>query len=218
MQNILRPPLVCLITDDTGREAGSLAAVAAAAIRGGCDCVQLREKHASPAALRACLRALHEVCQSGSALLLLNADCVAAAGDDALLADGIHHNIRTWAGRASAPPAIGYSAHKPEEAAQAVVEGAVFVTMGPVFETTSKPGAEVRGLTALREARARMGASGGLLALGGITAENAGAAIGAGAGGVAVISAIMGAPDPEEAARLLRGAVDRALAARPIRA
>jgi thiamine-phosphate diphosphorylase len=94
---------------------------------------------------------------------------------------------------------IGYSAHSGQEARLAAARGVSFVTLSPIHDTESKPGTPGRGTGWL--ANETRGLSVPALALGGMTADRAGAALAAGAWGVAAVSAIGAASDPERAAR-----------------
>lgn len=101
---------------------------------------------------------------------------------------------------------IGYSAHSGEEAAGALAQGADFATLSPVFPTNSKFSlGPVLGLDALE--RAARACGGPVYALGGVGAENAAECLARGAHGVALIGAILGAPDPALAAREVRAAL-----------
>lgn len=95
---------------------------------------------------------------------------------------------------------VGRSVHSAEEAVSARDEGADFVLLGPVFPTLTHPGQEPLGLEAVNRA-ARSGVT--TVAIGGITAENAGAVKDAGAWGVAAIRALWLAEDPAAATRAL---------------
>ena len=102
---------------------------------------------------------------------------------------------------------IGVSAHTPDEALAAARAGASYVQLAPVFAPLSKPASRPPlGLAAVQAAAA---AGVPLLAQGGMDAERAGAALAAGAAGVAVTGALLGAADPERAARGLRAALDQ---------
>jgi len=90
---------------------------------------------------------------------------------------------------------IGYSAHSVTEARSAEASGADFVTFSPVFHTPSKAAyGEPVGLDRLREACATLAIP--VFALGGIKKENIAEVMAAGAHGIALISAIIAAPDP----------------------
>jgi thiamine-phosphate pyrophosphorylase len=117
--------------------------------------------------------------------------------------------VRTAAPR---PTAIGVSVGTRAEAERARAAGADYWSLGSVYATGSKPDAGepigVEGFAALA-ALAPVGVP--CVAIGGLTAERVAAVCAAGAGGVAVISAVFGAPDVEAAARRLRDAVDAGL-------
>ena len=122
---------------------------------------------------------------------------------------------------------LGISVRTPEQAVEAARQGADYVGAGAVFPTGSKEDAAVIGLDGLAEIVRASPVP--VVAIGGVTAENAGQAIRAGASGVAVVSAVFGkvrgvgvggggsssaAEDVETAARAVRAAVDAALAER----
>jgi thiamine monophosphate synthase len=107
---------------------------------------------------------------------------------------------------------ISRSVHSVETACAAEREGADMLVLGTVFPSTSHPGGPTIGPDGVREVCAAVSIP--VIGIGGITAANAGDVIRAGASGVAVISAIFNAKDPEEAARELRRAVDAAWAER----
>ncbi|MGY8958828.1 MAG: thiamine phosphate synthase, partial [Alphaproteobacteria bacterium] len=90
---------------------------------------------------------------------------------------------------------IGVSAHSVVEAQTAIAEGANYITMSPIFPTESKPGygpaLELVGLAAVTQS-----VSAPVLALGGVTAENAVDCIRAGAAGVAVMGSVMRSKTP----------------------
>jgi thiamine-phosphate diphosphorylase len=81
-----------------------------------------------------------------------------------------------------------------------------FLLAGPVYETRSHPDLQAQGVEIVVSVRKRVALP--IVGIGGITAERAGEVIQAGASGIAVISAILNANSPREAARELRGAVD----------
>lgn len=103
---------------------------------------------------------------------------------------------------------IGVSAHDIDDARAAEADGATWVTFGHVWETASHPGEAGRGPDALREAAAAVRVP--VIAIGGVTAARVPEALAAGAAGVAVISAILGADDVAAATRALRRALDTA--------
>ena len=93
---------------------------------------------------------------------------------------------------------IGISTHTVEQAIAASEEGADYIGFGPMFPTATKDAGPVRGLAALQNVRKAVSLP--IIAIGGITRENAGAVIQAGADGVAVISAVLKRHDIEAAA------------------
>ncbi len=112
---------------------------------------------------------------------------------------------------------VGRSVHSAAEAESAVEQEVDYLVLGTIFATATHPDTEPGGLDLVRETRARVRLP--LLAIGGITLDNAAATIAAGADGVAVITALLNAPDPAAAADRLVGAVRdgwRTRAANPI--
>lgn len=99
---------------------------------------------------------------------------------------------------------VGYSAHDGDEARRAAAEGASYVMLSPIYDTDSKPGATARGIDWLREASADLPIP--AFALGGLTPSRVSEVLAAGASGVAAVSALGAAPDPEIAAREFRRA------------
>ena len=192
---------IYLITDRTQTNGRDLIEVVAAACRGGVRAVQLRERDLDTRSLLALARALRETTREHGALLLINdrVDVALACG-----ADGVHlpaNSFRVADARQllGAERLIGVSTHSVAEAARAAAD---FVVCGPVFDTPSKrPFGPPLGLDTLRRAAAACAAP--LIAVGGITAKNAAEVLAVGAAGIAVIRAVLAAPDPEGAARAL---------------
>ena len=91
------------------------------------------------------------------------------------------------------------------EAAQAQAEGADYILLGSIFASPSKPGATPLGTEDVARAHRKVRVP--ILAIGGVTVENVGAVLSAGADGVAVISAIASSASPREAARELADAI-----------
>lgn len=184
------------------------------ALAGGAGWVQVRDKSAPAADLYDLTRQVRELTRRVGAGLLVNdrVDVALAAG-----AAGVHlarRSLPPEAVRRLVPPGtlVGVSVHSVEEAVQAVEAGADYVTFGSVFPTRSHPGAQPRGLDEL--ARVVEAVSAPVLAIGGITADNAPLVARTGVAGVAVISGVIGAPDPRAAAEALREALERS-GARP---
>lgn len=180
--------------------------ILAAALRGGVDAVQVRNKAVPAADLLALTRAAAPLCAAAGALLLVNDRIdVALAGG----ADGVHLSARSLPpadARRIYPGLLGVSVHDVASAVAAAAGGADYVTFGHVFASSSKPGLPPRGPAALRAVVRAVDIP--VLAIGGIGPGNAAAVLATGCAGVAVISSILAADEPESAARRLRAALD----------
>jgi thiamine-phosphate pyrophosphorylase len=210
------PPL--LVISDRSQTKRPLIEVAEAAFRGGCRWFSLREKDLPPTERRELLVALVALGHRHGATIMAHEDleAVVAAG-----ADGVHlpGGGDPWAFSPRASPVgaarrrlpaglIGASAHTPEEAAAQLRAGADYVTLSPIFLTSSKPGyGPALGPASLAEA-ARL-ASGPVVALGGIDEHNIAACLAAGARGIAVMGEVMRAADPEATVRRLIAAMKK---------
>jgi len=195
---------------DRGAAPEATPARVAAAVRGGVDWIQVRERTLEGAALLglvdAVAAAARDAAGSWGVRVLVNRrlDVALAAG-----ADGIHlgHDaVGPAVARRLLPPAslVGVSTHAVSEALAA--REVDYLQLAPIFEPLSKPAERpALGLAALAAAAA---APVPVLAQGGIGARNAAAALAAGAAGVAVTGAIWLAPDPCAAAADLREALD----------
>ena len=183
--------------------AEGLVAAVEAAVSGGANAVQLREKDLADGDLLALARRLRQVTQ-GRSLLIVNGplDVALAAGADGVhLPEGAPMHLRPRKGFL-----VGRSVHSAEAARRVVAEGADYLIAGPVYETRSHAGFQPAGLALIEEIAAAVGVP--VLAIGGVTAERVGEVVRAGAAGVSVISAIFAPPDPRMAARRLRRALD----------
>ena len=203
------PFRLMLVTDRTLAPADRLPDVVDHAIAGGVDAVQLREKDLPEPELIALGRALCEVTR-GRALLLVNGSAEQAR---ACAADGVH-----LSGSAPSPEnvdreglLVGRSVHNLNAAQEAQREGCDYVVLGTIFASRSHPGGRTGGIERVREVSAVLQRP--VIAIGGIDRMNAEAVVSAGASGVAVISAILTAPDPKAAAAGLREAIGRGLGA-----
>jgi thiamine-phosphate pyrophosphorylase len=183
-----------------------------AAVRGGVDWLQLRDRTLAGGALLALLDRVCGAARRASADRADRARVVVSRRCDVALAagaDGVHlpfDGVDAVDARALLGPdaLVGISAHDPGEIDAG--SGASYAHLAPIHPPLSKaPSREPLGLAALSRAAAR-----GLpvLAQGGLDASNARAAIRAGAAGVAVTGAILHASDPFAAARALREALD----------
>jgi thiamine-phosphate pyrophosphorylase len=195
-----------LVTDRKQSGGRPLVEAVKAALEGGVRAVQLREKDLGGRDLYFLARDLRNLTARYGACLLINDRIDVAL---AVEADGVH------LGQASLPVTearkllgpeklIGVSTHSLDEIAGAA--GADFLVFGPVYFTPSKAAyGEPQGLNRLREAVAQSLLP--VFAIGGITTEKLAEVCTAGAYGVAMISAIISAPDPQEAAQRLLAAL-----------
>jgi thiamine-phosphate diphosphorylase len=178
--------------------------VVAAAIRGGATIVQLREKAWPAGRIVHMGRRLQEITRPAGVPLIINDRTDIALAIDA---DGVHMGLDDLpvadARRMLGPDKIiGASAASVADALTAEAGGADYVSVGSIFPTTSKPDAgQAVGAEALTQFKAALRIP--IVAVGGITAANAAEAIHAGAQGVAVVSAVVGADNVREAARRL---------------
>jgi thiamine-phosphate pyrophosphorylase len=102
---------------------------------------------------------------------------------------------------------VGVSTHTIEQARQAVLDGADYIGVGPVFSSATKSFTSLAGLELVRQVAAEIALP--WFAIGGINAENVGSVLDAGATRIAVSHAILSADDPEAAAKALHGRVMR---------
>ncbi|HYV15769.1 MAG TPA: thiamine phosphate synthase [Conexibacter sp.] len=198
--------LVCGAAGD-GRD---LAGFLDAALRGGVDMIQLREKDGDEAAVLAAAPIFRAAADAYGALFVLNdrPDLVAAAG-----ADGVHvgqddlpvHETRALVG---ADVLIGRSTHTPAQLDAAAADADVdYFAAGPVHATPTKPGRPAVGLELIRHA-ANVPRTAPWFAIGGIDTTTIGSVAEAGATRVVVVRALTEASDPETSARELRGALE----------
>ncbi len=178
-----------------------------AALDGGVDMVQLRDPSAGDSELLAAAERFRAACDDAGALFWVNdrPDLALAAG-----ADGVH------VGQDDMPVAdarregllVGLSTHSPEQFAAGVAAGADQLSVGPVWETPTKPGRPAAGLDYVRHA-ASANADVPWFAIGGIDESNVAQVVEAGASRIVVVRAIRDAADPRAAAAALRAALDR---------
>ena len=183
-----------------------LAAFADAALAGGVDVLQLREKGIEARAELAALEVLAEACARHGALLAVNdrADVALAAGADVLHLGQDDLPVR-WARRVvGAEMLVGRSSHSADETATAAEEpGVDYFCVGPCWPTPTKPGRPAPGLDLVRTVAARTPAR-PWFAIGGIDESRLDAVLAAGAQRVVVVRAITEADDPAVAAARLR--------------
>jgi len=187
------------------RAAGS---AVAALVAGGAKVVQFRAKGLNDRRFLDLAAEALAAARAGGAALIVN-----DRPDVALIlgADGVHlgqDDLDSRAVRTLLPPGalLGVSTHNLEQLERAAGECVDYLAIGPVFPTRSKAAPDpVVGLEMVRRARAL--AAGSLVAIGGITEENARSVVDAGADGVAVISALLGQADLSDAIRRLEVAM-----------
>ena len=183
-----------------------------AALAGGVDVIQLRDKDIGDEELVEAACRFREAATAHRALFILNdrPELVATAG-----ADGVHVGqddapVQDARHAAGSDAVVGLSTHSPDQVDAALAaEGAGRpdqISVGPVWETPTKEGRAAAGLELVRHA-AEAGDEPPWFAIGGITVDNVGEVVAAGARRVVVVRAIRDAVDPEGAARELRAAL-----------
>ena len=193
-----------ILTDIVLQNRFSHVELAKLAIRGGADTIQFRQKSGSTREMIQAAREVKQVCEERGVTFIVNdrVDVAIASG-----ADGVHLGqddfpiplAREVLGKGCL---IGGSAATIEEARICLSEGADYVGFGPVFPTTSKDDAgPVSGISILKEVVQSIPLP--IIAIGGVSADNASEVMEAGAHGIAVISAVCCQEDPEEATRAL---------------
>lgn len=201
--------LVCPSREQTpGAGPSELPELLRAAVAGGVDIVQLREKQLGDDQLLALASSVRELCQRLGALLIVNDRPLVAreAG-----ADGVHvgqDDMPVGEVRELLGPdmLIGLSTHAPQQVDAPEAASADYIGVGPVHETPTKPGRPAVGDALVRYAAAHAPVP--FFAIGGLDAQNLGATLQAGARRAVFLRAIASAPDPERAARALRVALE----------
>lgn len=200
-----------LVTDRGLSRGRSTRDIVESGIRGGVTCVQLREKTATTREFIREALGIKDLLASRNVPLIINdrLDVALAVG-----AEGVHlgqkdmslEMARTIAGDRMI---IGISVESVEDAVTAAEGGADYLGVSPIFATPTKVDtAPALGLEGLAEIRRTVTLP--LVAIGGLSSDNAGAVIRSGADGVAVVSAIVAAEDPERAARQLKRVIEEA--------
>jgi thiamine-phosphate pyrophosphorylase len=200
-----------LVTDQGLAGERTTADIVAAAIRGGVTCVQIREKTASTREFIEEALSIRELLKKQNIPLIINDRIDIAL---AVKADGVHLGpsdmplsmARALVGKSMI---IGVSSESLEGAVAAERDGADYIAVSPLHRTPTKtypfPPLGIEGLRSIRNAVRTP-----LVVIGGLNRENAAEALRNGADGIAVVSAIVAAEDPEEAARDLREIIARA--------
>lgn len=193
-----------ILTDTVLQERFSHVEIARLAAEGGGDVIQFRQKQGATRDLIQAATELQEVCRRFNACFVVNDRIDVALASNA---DGVHlgqsdfpvHMARELLGKGKI---IGGSASTIEEALSCEEQGADYIGFGPVFGTTSKEDAgPVSGLDMLKEVAAAVSIP--VIAIGGISAENAQAVMEAHAHGIAVISSVCCQEDPLGATKRL---------------
>ncbi len=200
-----------LVTDSGLSRGRTTQHIVEAALRGGVTCVQLREKTCSTREFIIQALSIKDHLKRHNVPLIIN-DRIDIA--QAVNADGVHlgqSDIPIEMAKAILKDSmiIGISAESLKDAVQAEKDGADYIGVSPIYATPTKTdSAPPLGLEGLREMRKSVKIP--LVGIGGLNRENAGEVIKNGADGVAVVSAIVAANDPEKAARELSKIVEQA--------
>lgn len=178
--------------------------VAAEAIAGGADCLQLREKAMEGADLLRRAKALVALCRSKGVLCIVNDRADIAVLADA---DGVHlgqEDLPAAEARRllGAPKIIGVSTHRIEQARRAVVDGADYIGVGPIFASSTKPRDFVAGLEYARQVAGEIRLP--AVAIAGISSGNLDQVLATGIKAVAVTAAVAGCEDVRGAAAELK--------------
>ncbi|MCY4583495.1 MAG: thiamine phosphate synthase [Chloroflexi bacterium] len=205
-------PIVALVTDrNLAGGPDALVKAVEQAVENGVNLVQLREKDLPDALQLELARRLRAV-TNGKALLFIN-DSVSiaeASGADGVQLTEVSRSIVSARARAARPVLIGRSVHGVDAAREAAAQGADLLVVGTVYDSPTHPGQPPAGVGLIGWC-AQAGVP--VVGIGGITPENAGAVMQAGASGVAVISAVLGSGALADAASRLAEAVGSAAVA-----
>jgi thiamine-phosphate pyrophosphorylase len=207
-------PRLYVVLDRTASCGRDLDEILAAALDGGAEMIQLREKTLPSGSVLPLAERLRRRCAAARVPFVVNDRVDLAVAVDA---DGVH------VGQDDLPPAaarkilpagriLGVSTHSVEQARAAQASGADYVAVGSMYPTATKPEFLLVGPALAREVRPLVRVP--LVGIGGITPDNVAAVIEAGCDGVAVISAVCAASDPAKAARRFVDAIDAARRAR----
>jgi thiamine-phosphate pyrophosphorylase len=187
---------------------------------GGVDLIQLRAKDRTPDEVKGLGERLLPIVQTANVLLVINDYPQVAAALGAPLChlgqedffDAGYTHVHQVSGQ-NAEPRIGLSTHAPAQAERAIAAGAAYVAIGPVFPTGTKPTARPVTLEYVRWAAAHVRIP--WFAIGGITLENVGSVLAAGARRICVVSAILNAPDMTRACQAFQDRLRSASRAQP---
>jgi thiamine-phosphate pyrophosphorylase len=185
------------------------------ALGGGVDIVQLREKQLSRAEIERSAATFRRICDTYSALFIVNDDPELAHSCDA---DGVHVGQDDASAEAArellgADAIVGLSTHSPEQIAAAADRPVDYISVGPIWETPTKAGRPAVGLELVSHAAAA--AAHPFFGIGGVDPSNAGQVVAAGARRLCVVRAIRDAEQPGAVAEELRRAFATAEGATP---
>ena len=199
-----------LVTDRAQTGGRDPLAVLEQALAGGVKAVQLREKDLSGKALFELAEKTRRLCDRYQASLLINDRIDVALAVDAagVQITGVSLPVDVARNLLGPKKLLGASTHSLEEARQAQNDGADFILFGPIYFTPSKAAfGAPKGLQTLKKILANVSLP--VYAIGGIKAEHIAELRSLGIRGVALISAIIGAADPKEAAASLLRLLER---------
>lgn len=198
-----------VLTDYHLQQQRQHAELARLAIRGGADTIQFRQKHGGIQNILVEARKVAQVCRDASIPMFVDDRVDVMQSVDA---SGVHlgqNDFPVDEARALLGPdrIIGATATNPAQAVEAYERGADYIGFGPVFPTTSKRNPKsVKGPEGVQDAARAVPIP--VIAIGGITHDRVRPALEAGAHGVAVLSAICTATNPERATARFRAAID----------
>jgi thiamine-phosphate pyrophosphorylase len=186
-----------------------------AALNGGVDIVQLREKELDRSTIERSGQTFRRLCDTYSALFIVNDDPYLAQACDA---DGVHigqDDVGVDKAREILGPEaiVGLSTHSEEQIAAAAGQPVDYISVGPVWETPTKEGRPGVGLGLVEHAAANTPHP--FFAIGGIDPSNASEVVAAGARRLGVVRAIRDGSDPSGAAEALRASLGSAREAAP---
>lgn len=206
-----------VITGDNYHPGRSMLEVMEAALSGGADFVQLRDKNASKRELLEKAKALRELTRRYGVPFVVNDHPDIALAVDA---DGVHlgqDDLPLSVARSIMGPdrIIGISTHSIEQAREAEKDGADYIGVGPVYPTGTKPGRAAVTTAYVKEAAAEIRIP--FVAIGGIAPDNADDVLAAGARRLCAVSAIVGSADPAAATRRLLERIEAAASASAVK-
>ncbi len=194
MALVFPSPVLCLITNRKMLSEESLPKVIGKAVSGGVNMVQIREKDLSHDALAKLVGNIVNIVQD-RALVAVNTDHSDHVYEGVDIIHRAENSLRLPTPNIKG---IGRSVHSVQAAIRAEKCGADYLIAGSVFETGSHPGEKGQGIGFIRTVVQTVCTP--VIAIGGINASRARQIIAVGAAGIAVVSAILGSSDPEQAA------------------